>query len=538
MAAKLSIHGQAGALLPYVTLPPQPPLSQNNSIRTCCAVDVSRVQLSAENVTELLSLPGALRELALYDVTLETGAQKALERGLRRRRKWLRRVKVYVAQPVLDAAEVHRLAAYRQSYYEEPATIIWDEDTRGSRDDEEEQVPGKEDAEEDDASDRGEPSDAQGAAGLQQQQDAAGNDAGENVNGLVMTILSGRWDSLRYLRLTTVVRFSDVQAITAALRGDAFPRLESLIVTSVDIYDHPTFEEVFALLDSLLVAVTWHEALEELELPAVSEKLWRASSSPGDRADFGETFSTPKPADIPPFNPASHRQLLPFSTTEELDGAEWDLNDCIMETVRDLPNQRREARLLLRLMDAVQAGALDDGAAAAAAELLQQDKTGGLALLALAPAGVLDLLLGFGLWDYDPALETGRQLAREGMGDLVILGAKRGSRACTAWYTALHREPLDERNGAEAGEAVQDAEEARAAQPEAGGLSTEPQVPRLEHLALQSARRVLNAEDGSLLAGLSGLFAGYDSAVFAMLTYGLVNLRISASEESLRRLRP
>lgn len=209
-----------------------------------------------------------------------------------------------------------------------------------------------------------------------------------------------------------------------------------------------------------------------------------------------------------------------------------------METVRDLPNQRREARLLLRLMKAVQAGVLEDGAVAAAAELLQQDKTGGLALLALAPAGVLDLLLGFGLWDYNPAPETGRQLAREGMGDLVILGAKRGSRACTAWYTALHREPLEERNGAEAGQAVQEAEEAGAAQPEAGGLSTEPQVPRLEHLALQSARRVLNHEDGSLLAGLSGLPAGYDSAVFAMLTYGLVNIRISASEESLRRLRP
>lgn len=256
--AKLSIHGQAGALLPYVTLPSQPPPLQLRNPPRTCAVDVSRVQLSAENVSDLLSLPGALRELALYDVTLETGAQQALEQGLKKRRKWLRRVKVYVAQP-----EVHRLEMHRRSDYEEPATIVWEEDTRGSRDDDEEQGRGESDAEE-----GGGPSDAQGAEGLRQPQDAVG----ENANGLMMTILSQRWDSLRYLRLTTAVRFSDVQAITAALRGDSFPRLESLIVTSVDIYDRPTFEEVFALLDSLLMAVTWHEALEELELPAVSEK--------------------------------------------------------------------------------------------------------------------------------------------------------------------------------------------------------------------------------------------------------------------------
>lgn len=267
--AKLSIHGQAGALLPYVTLPSQPPPLQLRNLPRTCAVDVSRVQLSAENVTDLLSLPGALRELTLYDVTLETGAQQALERGLKRRRKWLRRVKVYVAQ---SEVQHHRLEAHRRSDYEEPAMIVWEEDTRGSRDDEEEQQRGESDAEE-----GGGPSDAQGAVGLQQPQDAAG----ENANGLMMTILSQRWDSLRYLRLTTAVRFSDVQAISAALRGDSFPRLESLIVTSVDIYDHPTFEEVFALLDSLLMAVTWHEALEELELPAVSEKYWRPSSSPG-----------------------------------------------------------------------------------------------------------------------------------------------------------------------------------------------------------------------------------------------------------------
>lgn len=227
----------------------------------------------------------------------------------------------------------------------------------------------------------------------------------------------------------------------------------------------------------------------------------------------------------------------------------------------ELADDHDQARHIALLARAHVDGVLTVPALQAAASLLaasQHESIPGLALLA-PPA--LDTLLGLGLWEYSPGR---RSLATtDGHGALFALALACGSRAAALLQQQIihdraeRRRPLGDgdpggHGGAEgdaaAGEANAEGEAAEGAEHAAsdgggetasGATAATPRtVPALEMLACQAAREGLAATCGSLLAGLGGLSAGFDSDVFSKLTYGLVAPRIEATEAEMQRLRP
>ena len=195
-------------------------------------------------------------------------------------------------------------------------------------------------------------------------------------------------------------------------------------------------------------------------------------------------------------------------------GVELDVDAAVRDGFASLPSEQEECRLLLRLTRAVRAGVLGDDSAAAAAELLRRSQAGFLCVLLFAPAPVLDLLLGLGLWDYDASLAAGHQAVADGFGDVLLLGARRGSLACAQWL----------------------AQHASAAEGAGAALDALHPLPRLEELAQRQGREALIRHDGGLLPGLARLNAGMDSPAVARLTFGLVQCRLELSEEVTRQL--